>query len=37
MWNKFKSFCATAGLTLLIWLAADQMVTDTAKVVRKRS
>ena len=32
IWNKFKSFCATAGLTLLIWLAADQMVTDTAKI-----
>jgi len=32
IWNKFKSFCATAALTLLIWLAADQMVTDSTRI-----
>lgn len=32
MWSKIKTFIATVGLTLLIWLAADQNVTDTVRV-----
>ena len=32
MWSRIKTFMATCGLTLLIWLAADQNVTDSVRV-----
>jgi len=32
MWSQIKSFIATLGLTLLIWLAADQNVTDSVRM-----
>lgn len=32
MGSKIKTFIATAGLTVLIWLAADQNVTDSIRV-----
>jgi hypothetical protein len=32
MWSKIKAFLGTAALTLLIWLAADQNVSDSQTI-----